>query len=71
MVLFGLAVQMAGKIWSIDRMALLYDDVAPAGAANATPPPTRSGTPRLRGNRPTESVHCAEPGPQPRQCEDQ
>jgi hypothetical protein len=32
MVLFGLAVQMAGKIWFIDRMALLYDDVAPAGS---------------------------------------
>jgi hypothetical protein len=30
MVLFGLAVQMAGKIWFLDRMALLYDDVAPA-----------------------------------------
>jgi hypothetical protein len=28
-VLFGLAVQMAGKIWFIDRMPLLYDDVAP------------------------------------------
>jgi hypothetical protein len=27
MVLFGLAVQGAGKIWFIDRMALLYDDV--------------------------------------------
>jgi len=33
MVLFGLAVQTAGKIWFIDRMALLYDDVAPAGSA--------------------------------------
>ena len=30
MVLFGLAVQMAGKVWFLDRMALLYDDVAPA-----------------------------------------
>ena len=30
MVLFGLAVQMAGKIWFLDRMAILYDDVAPA-----------------------------------------
>jgi hypothetical protein len=28
MVLFGLAVQMAGKIWFLDRMAILYDDVA-------------------------------------------
>jgi hypothetical protein len=27
MVLFGLAVQGAGKIWFIDRMALLHDDV--------------------------------------------
>lgn len=24
---FGLAVQMAGKVWFIDRMALLYDDM--------------------------------------------
>ncbi|HKH52047.1 MAG TPA: DUF6653 family protein [Mycobacterium sp.] len=24
---FGLAVQMAGKLWFLDRMALLYDDV--------------------------------------------
>jgi hypothetical protein len=30
MVLFGLAVQMAGKVWFIDRMAILHDDVAPA-----------------------------------------
>jgi hypothetical protein len=28
LVLFGLAVHMAGKNWFIDRMALLYDDVA-------------------------------------------
>jgi hypothetical protein len=27
-VLFGLAVHMAGKNWFIDRMALLYDDMA-------------------------------------------
>jgi hypothetical protein len=40
MVLFGLAVQMAGKIWFIDRMALLYDDVAPTGSTSA--PPLRS-----------------------------
>jgi hypothetical protein len=39
MVLFGLAVQMAGKIWFLDRMAILYDDVAPAGSANVTLPP--------------------------------
>jgi hypothetical protein len=31
MVLFGLAVQQAGKAWFIDRMALLYDDVVAAG----------------------------------------
>ena len=30
MVLFGLAVHMAGKNWFLDRMALLYDDMAPA-----------------------------------------
>jgi len=28
-VLFGLAVQTAGKLWFLDRMALLYDDMAP------------------------------------------
>jgi hypothetical protein len=42
MVLFGLAVQMAGKIWFIDRMAILYDDVAPAGSASVTLPPPKS-----------------------------
>jgi hypothetical protein len=46
MVLYGLAVQLAGKIWFIDRMAILYDDVAPVGAANLTPSPTPSGTPQ-------------------------
>jgi hypothetical protein len=46
MVLFGLAVQEAGKIWFIDRMAILYDDVAPPGAAMVTPSPTPSGTPQ-------------------------
>jgi hypothetical protein len=35
MVLFGLAVQTAAKTWFIDRMALLYDDVAPGGAQAA------------------------------------
>jgi hypothetical protein len=45
-VLFGLAIQTAGKTWFLDRMALLYDDVAPAGAAQVTPSPTRSGTPQ-------------------------
>jgi hypothetical protein len=39
MVLFGLAVQEAGKIWFIDRMALLYDDVSPSSSANVSPPP--------------------------------
>jgi hypothetical protein len=46
MVLFGLAVQMAGKIWFIDRMALLYDDVAHAGPTNVPPSPTPVGTPQ-------------------------
>ena len=40
MVLFGLAVQMAGKIWFLDRMAILYDDVAPAGRLTAAAPPS-------------------------------
>jgi hypothetical protein len=36
---FGLAVQMAGKLWFLDRMALLlYDDVS--SAAEAVPPQT-------------------------------
>jgi hypothetical protein len=46
MVLFGLAVQMAGKVWFIDRMAILYDDVAPTGPAGATPAPRTSDTPQ-------------------------
>ncbi len=33
---FGLAVQMARKLWFLDRMALLYDDVSSA-AATAQP----------------------------------
>jgi hypothetical protein len=43
MVLFGLAVQLAGKAWFIDRMALLYDDVTPAGSTGGTggDPPVR------------------------------
>jgi hypothetical protein len=44
MVLFGLAVQEAGKIWFIDRMALLYDDVVPAAPADAPVPPIHAGT---------------------------
>jgi len=46
MALFGLAVQMAGKLWFIDRMAVLYDDVTPASAGSASPlpaVPTASG----------------------------
>ena len=46
MALFGLAVQMAGKIWFIDRMAILYDDVAPAGSTNDTLVPRGSDTPQ-------------------------
>ena len=36
--LFGLAVQMTSKLWFLDRMALLYDDVS--SAAVAVPPRT-------------------------------
>jgi hypothetical protein len=36
--LFGLAVQMTGKLWFLDRMALLYDDVSSA----AVPVPPRT-----------------------------
>ncbi len=36
--LFGLAVQMTGKLWFLDRMALLYDDVSSA----AVPAPPRT-----------------------------
>jgi len=46
LVLFGLALQMTGKNWFLDRMALLYDDVAPAGSASVTPSPSGPGTPR-------------------------
>jgi hypothetical protein len=35
---FGLAVQTAGKLWFLDRMALLYDDVSSAG--EGAPPRT-------------------------------
>ena len=43
MVVFGLAVQMAGKVWFLDRMAILYDDVAPTASARAERPPEASG----------------------------
>jgi len=46
MVSFGLAVQMAGKVWFIDRMALLHDDMAPAGTVDGSSVPTRSGPPQ-------------------------
>ena len=35
---FGLAVQTAGKLWFLDRMALLHDDVSSAG--EGAPPRT-------------------------------
>ncbi len=35
---FGLAVQMAGKFWFLDRMALLYDDVNVSSAAESVLP---------------------------------
>jgi hypothetical protein len=44
MVVSGLAVQMAGKVWFLDRMALLYDDVAPAGPAAVPSPPATPAT---------------------------
>jgi hypothetical protein len=52
LVLFGLAVHMAGKNWFMDRMALLYDDVTadppdtdptPAAALPAAGSPARTG----------------------------
>jgi hypothetical protein len=39
MVLFGLAVETTGKVWFIDRMALLYDDVAPPASTTTPAPP--------------------------------
>ena len=33
MVAFGLAVQVGAEVWSIERMALRYDEVAAAGRA--------------------------------------
>ena len=38
LTLFGLALHMAGKIWFIDRMALLYDDMT-LSAPGSPPPP--------------------------------
>ena len=43
LVLFGLAVYMAGKNWFMDRMALLYDDVAPVRPSRFRPR-ARSGS---------------------------
>jgi hypothetical protein len=34
---FGLAIQMLGKVWFIDRMALLYDDVHASCAPECRP----------------------------------
>jgi hypothetical protein len=57
LVLFGLAVHVAGKNWFMDRMALLYDDVAAdppdAGstrmAASPAPESPASGSPARAG----------------------
>ncbi|HEY6647429.1 MAG TPA: DUF6653 family protein [Mycobacterium sp.] len=38
LTLFGLAIQMLGKLWFLDRMALLYDDVS----SRAAPIPPRT-----------------------------
>ena len=46
MVVSGLVVQMTGKLWFLDRMALLYDDVTTAGSAAAPSPTTTSATAR-------------------------
>jgi hypothetical protein len=45
-VLFGLAVHMAGKNWFLDRMALLYDDVANGTGTNQTAGTVDSAEPR-------------------------
>ena len=37
MTAFGLALHMSGKLWSLDRMALLYDDMNLS--APGSPPP--------------------------------
>jgi hypothetical protein len=36
LTLLGLSVQMTGKLWFLDRMALLFDDVS--SGAGSTPP---------------------------------
>jgi hypothetical protein len=38
LTVFGLAIQMLGKLWFLDRMALLYDDVS----SRAAPIPPRT-----------------------------
>lgn len=38
MTLFGLAVHITGKIWFIDRMALLYDAMNLTGSESPPPP---------------------------------
>jgi hypothetical protein len=42
--LFGLAVHMAGKNWFLDRMAILYDDMAPSATSSTRPAPTGPGS---------------------------
>jgi hypothetical protein len=46
MTVLGLAVQMAGKMWFLDRMAILYDDVTPPGSASVPVEPRMSDTPQ-------------------------
>jgi hypothetical protein len=38
LTVFGLAIEMLGKLWFLDRMALLYDDVS----SRAAPIPPRT-----------------------------
>jgi len=51
MVMFGLAVESAGKIWFIYRMALLYDGVAPARCPGTAPGHTAGAPPPGAGWR--------------------
>jgi hypothetical protein len=44
LALFGVVVPTAGKVWFIDRMAILYDDATPARPADVALFPTRAGT---------------------------